>query len=159
MPVIKLSTVVKAPAERLFDLARSIDAHIQSTHGSSERAVAGVMSGLIEVGQSVTWEARHLGVKQRLSVRITSMDRPRCFEDEMISGAFRRMRHRHEFVNHEDRTEMVDVFDFAAPFGIFGRLAEHLFLTRYMKRFLEVRALELKRIAESEEWRKFLPNV
>jgi hypothetical protein len=45
------------PREELFDLARSIDAHKDSMAQSREEAVAGVMSGLISLGQEVTWRA------------------------------------------------------------------------------------------------------
>ena len=159
MPVIILSTQIAAPIERVFDLTRSIDAHVASTRGSSERAVEGVTSGLIEAGQSVTWEARHFGVKQRLSVRITQLQRPSFFEDEMISGAFRRMRHRHEFLAIASGTLMTDHFDFAAPLGLLGRIAEFAFLTQYMREFLQSRAQELKRIAESDEWRRYLRSA
>ena len=90
MPVIELSTVVSAPRQRVFDLARSIDAHQDSTEGTQERAVAGVTKGLIGPNDEVTWEARHFGVKQRLRVRVTAFDPPEHFQDIMISGAFKR---------------------------------------------------------------------
>lgn len=157
MPLIRLSTSIIAPSERIFDLARSIDAHVRSTRGTRERAVAGVTTGLIGLGQSVTWEARHLGVNQRLTVVITKMVRPLFFEDEMVSGAFKWMRHRHDFAATAEGTEMVDHFEYQAPLGLLGRCAEILFLTAYMRRFLIRRAGELKRIAESEEWRNYLP--
>ncbi len=89
MPVIEQSTVIRAPIERVFDLARSIDAHQDSTGGTEERAVAGVTRGLIGMDDEVTWEARHFGVRQRLTVRVTAFDRPKHFQDIMISGAFK----------------------------------------------------------------------
>ncbi len=76
MPVIELSTVIRAPRERVFDLARSIDAHQVSTKGTQERAVAGVTTGLIGMNEAVTWEARHFGVRQRLTVRVTAFTLP-----------------------------------------------------------------------------------
>ena len=59
MPVIELATSIAAPIDRVFDLARSIDLHTNSTSGTGERAVAGVTSGLIGPEQEVTWRARH----------------------------------------------------------------------------------------------------
>jgi ligand-binding SRPBCC domain-containing protein len=156
MPVIHVETMVHAPAQRLFDLARSIDAHVASTSGTSERVVGGVTSGLIGLGQQVTWEGRHFGVTQRLTVHVTVFNPPFAFEDEMISGAFKRMNHRHEFHEHSESTQMMDIFDYAAPLGLLGWIAENLFLTRYMKNFLIVRATELKHLAESDKWQRFL---
>lgn len=156
MPVIELSTVIRAPRERVFDLARSIDAHQDSTGGTEERAVAGVTQGLIGMGEEVTWEARHFGVRQRLTVRITAFDYPRHFQDVMISGAFKSMAHDHTFAEHPDGTLMSDRFEFRSPLGILGAIADRLFLASYMRRFIVRRNAVLKRLAESEEWSRYL---
>ena len=156
MPIIQLHTSIQAPIERVFDLARSIDAHMASTSPTGERAVAGRTSGLIEAGETVTWEATHFWIRQRLTVRITKMERPDRFEDEMVSGAFASMYHQHIFEEQDGSTEMTDLFEFRAPLGILGRITESLFLTRYMKQFLVKRNQRLKEMAESGAWREFL---
>ena len=157
MPVIEVKTRINAPRERVFDLARSIDAHMESTAGTGERAVDGRTSGLIEQGETVTWEAKHLGVRQRLKVVITDFERPDHFADEMVFGAFKSMSHTHRFVEiSETETEMIDVLDFRAPLGPLGRLAEWLFLTRYMRRFLIERNSVLKELAENGPWEQYL---
>ena len=158
MPLIQLDTKIEAPQERVFELARSIDAHMASTQGTHEQAVAGRTSGLIEMGETVTWEAKHFGVKQRLTVKVTSLDRPHVFSDEMISGAFSSMKHFHRFFSDGTGTLMRDEFHFSAPLGFLGRIAEWMFLTRYMTRFLQVRSQALKELAESEGWQRFLPR-
>jgi ligand-binding SRPBCC domain-containing protein len=133
-----------------FDLARSVNAHIESAGPTSERAVAGVTSGLLELGDEVTWRARHLGVTQELTSRITAFDRPRHFRDEMVRGVFRHLTHDHHFDALSTGTRMVDAFDFAAPLGLTGVLAERLLLTGYLTRFLQRRAAVLKRLDESD---------
>jgi ligand-binding SRPBCC domain-containing protein len=149
MPVIVLRTPVAAPPSRCFDLARDVDLHQRSTAASQERAIAGVTSGLLKVGDQVTWEATHFGVRQRLTSRITEFDPPNRFVDEMVRGAFRRFRHEHQFLAVEGGTEMVDIFDYTSPLGPLGRLADGLFLRRYMTRLLCDRNAYLKRAAES----------
>jgi ligand-binding SRPBCC domain-containing protein len=149
MPVIVLRTRVAAPPARCFDLARDVDLHQRSTAASRERAVAGVMAGLLGAGDQVTWEATHFGVRQRLTSRITEFDRPNRFVDEMVRGAFARFRHEHQFLSVPDGTDMVDIFDYASPLGPLGRLADGLFLRRYMARLLRERNAYLKRAAES----------
>jgi ligand-binding SRPBCC domain-containing protein len=156
MLVIRLWTSIAAPPDRVFDLTRSIDAHQQSAEGTGERAIAGVTHGLIGLGQEVTWEARHLGLKQRLTVRITGFERPARFQDTMISGPFKRMRHDHEFIVHSPGTLMVDRFEFESPFGILGRMVDRVFLAGYMRRFLISRNKVLKDLAESEGWREYV---
>ena len=156
MPVIQLTTIILAPRERVFDLARSIDAHQDSAGSTHERAIAGVMSGLIGRGDEVTWEARHFGIRQRLAVRITAFDRPRHFQDIMIAGAFRSMVHAHDFNDDRGGTLMRDRFEFESPLRFLGGIANRLFLTSYMRRFLERRNQVLKRLAESTEWQRYL---
>jgi ligand-binding SRPBCC domain-containing protein len=149
MPVIVLRTRVAAPPARCFDLARDVELHQRSTSASRERAVAGVTAGLLGAGDEVTWEATHFGVRQRLTSRITEFDPPNRFVDEMVRGAFARFRHEHQFLSVPEGTDMVDVFDYTAPLGPLGRLADGLFLRRYMTTLLRERNAYLKRAAES----------
>jgi ligand-binding SRPBCC domain-containing protein len=156
MPTIRVATDVSAPPSRCFDLARNVDVHIESATGTDERAIAGVTSGLLGPGDEVTWRARHFGVNQILTSRITAFDRPHHFQDSMVRGAFEHFVHDHLFVVTPGGTQMVDVLDFAAPWGPLGRLAERLFLTVYLTRFLRERARVLKRLAESDDWCHFI---
>jgi ligand-binding SRPBCC domain-containing protein len=152
-------TVIGAPIERCFDLARSVEVHLAGNVHSGEVAVAiaGVTCGLIGLGQRVTWRAKHLGVWQKLTSEITAMDRPTFFQDTMIRGAFRSMNHDHFFRPlSQDATEMRDVFCFAAPLGMLGRLAEFAVLRRYMQALLRERNAVLREIAESPGWRRYL---
>ena len=150
MPVIVLRTRVAAPPSRCFDLARDVELHQRSTAASRERAVAGVTSGLLGLGDEVTWEATHFGIRQRLTSRISEFDPPNRFVDEMVRGAFARFRHEHQFLAVDGGTEMVDIFDYTSPLGPLGRLADGLFLRRYMTTLLRERNAYLKRAAESE---------
>lgn len=124
------------PPERLFDLARSVDAHVDSQRGAGERAIAGVMSGLIEEGQEVTWRARHFGVPLTMTSRITALEFPASFTDEQVRGPFKFFRHVHEFQATETGSIMTDRVEFKAPFGILGSLAERLILRGYLQRLI-----------------------
>jgi ligand-binding SRPBCC domain-containing protein len=156
LPRIEISVHIAAPVERCFDLARSIELHVASSGPTQERPVAGRMTGLIGADEEVTWRARHLGVWQELTSRIVEYERPRRFRDRMVRGAFRRFDHDHVFDVVGEGTWMRDVFDYAAPLGPIGRIAEATFLTDYMRRFLTARCAVIKRVAESDEWRGYL---
>ncbi len=156
MPIIEQEFFVAAPPSRVFDLSRSVDLHLASTAQSGERAVGGVTSGLLSLGDEVTWSARHFGLRQRLTSRIAIFDRPRLFRDSMVKGAFKRFDHDHLFTACAGGCRMLDRFDFDSPLGVLGTLANSLFLTRYMQRFLAERNTVVKRVAESEEWRTYL---
>jgi ligand-binding SRPBCC domain-containing protein len=95
MPKIELETIINAPIERVFDLARSIDLHAETLSHTNEKAIAGVTKGLINLGETVTWEATHFFVKQQLTSKITVCERPNRFSDTMVSGAFARFDHDH----------------------------------------------------------------
>lgn len=149
MSIITLSTVIRAPREICFDLARSVTLHTISTRHTGERAVAGVTSGLMELHDWVTWRARHFGIQQNLTSKITQYERPGFFADEMVQGAFSRFRHEHHFQQVDGGTLMRDVFDYTSPLGPLGRLADVLVLKRYLSRLLEERNRVIKLYAES----------
>ncbi|MGD1847841.1 MAG: cell division protein [Salibacteraceae bacterium] len=157
MPIIQLETSIKAPIERCFHLSRSIDLHKVSTAQTGERAIAGVTSGLVGMGESVTWRARHFGVWQNLTSKVTAFDPPFSFVDEMQQGAFQRFWHQHRFENREGTTIMTDVFDYTAPLGPLGKLADGLFLKSYMTRLLVERNNVIREFAETDRWREVLP--
>ncbi len=149
MPRIEMTTLIRAPREVVFDLARDLDLHQESQASKQERAVAGKTSGKIELGESVTWEAVHIGIRQRLTSKITAMDPPNSFRDSMVSGAFRRFDHDHLFLDDgEGGTEMRDVFDYTSPAGWLGRVVDRLFLTLYMRRLLSERNDVIRQHAE-----------
>jgi ligand-binding SRPBCC domain-containing protein len=131
-----------------------------STSKTEEKAIAGVTSGLIGLGERVTWQARHFGIVQTLTVEIVRFERPFTFQDKMVQGIFARLEHTHTFESLGPRqTRMRDEFLFNAPLGPLGWLAEHCFLTAYMRHFLIERNQFLKQVAESDTgWRRFLPE-
>lgn len=155
MPLIEQRASARAPAQRLFDLSRSIPVHLASARSSGERLVAGP-TGLLTLGDEVTWEARHLGIRQRLTSRITAFSPPHYFRDSMVRGAFQRFDHDHFFEASGSSTVVVDRFDFTSPLGPLGMIADTLYLRRYMQRFLHERLTFICRIAESGEWREYL---
>lgn len=154
MPLIHLVTEINAPIKRCFDLSCSIDLHMITTSKTKERAIAGRTTGLVEEGDTVTWEATHFRKRQRLGSKITSVKSPTYFADEQIFGAFKRFHHEHIFEEQEGKTIMTDKFDYTAPMGILGKLANLLFLKDYMKGFLKQRNLIIKEFAETSKWKE-----
>jgi ligand-binding SRPBCC domain-containing protein len=158
MPHIKLITKINAPVGRCFDLSRSIDLHKISTSQSNEEAVAGVTSGLINLNETVTWRAKHFGLWQNLTSKITQYTPNVLFVDEMTEGAFKSIHHTHRFKFKNGETIMMDDFIFESPLGVLGHLANTIILTSYLKKLLIKRNQIIKEYAESDLWKKVLPK-
>lgn len=158
MPRIKLQIEISADRTIVFDLSRSIDLHKVSTQQTNEEAIAGKTSGLIGMNESVTWKAKHFGVHQKLTSKVTEFDYPKYFVDEMVKGAFKEFKHEHHFAELNGGTLMTDVFDYTSPLGVLGRIADQLFLKSYMTELLTKRNRIVKEFAESERWKEILKD-
>ena len=156
MPSIHLTTFVNAPVERVFDLSRSVTLHKKSLAHTGEQAIAGTTSGLINLHETVTWKAKHLGKMRTMKIKVSSMTTPHSFTDEMAEGDFTSMKHEHHFKKVENGTIMIDLFYFETPYGFIGKVFNRLYLTRYLRRLLEQRNSTIKDYAESSKWQHLL---
>jgi ligand-binding SRPBCC domain-containing protein len=158
MAILEIRTEIEAPVERCFLLSLSVDLHRKGAAATGEEIVGGIKNGLMKLNDTVTWRARHLGIKQDLTSRISAYSFPNYFISEQVKGAFKRIHHQHVFHPVENRTVMTDLFEFEAPFGVLGRWASRLFLERYMRKFLLIRNDTIKKTAESGDWKKYLEH-
>lgn len=151
MPTLIIETEINAPPEVCFDLVRDISLHLSTAGNTNEKAVAGKMRGKIKLGETVTFEGRHFGFKQRLTVKVTEFEKPNFFTDEMTRGAFVSFKHKHEFISEKGdaQTLMRDTLSWKSPFGFLGRIFDALLLENHLRKFVTRRNRELKRIAET----------
>jgi ligand-binding SRPBCC domain-containing protein len=156
MPTIHLTTFIQAPAERVFDLSRSIDLHKKSMTKHKEEAVAGTRFGLIEKDETVTWKAKHLFKTRMLRTRITAMKKAEMFIDEQIEGDFKMMKHEHHFKPCDNGTIMIDLLSFESPYGSIGKVFNSVYLTNYLRKLIEARNNVIREFAESDKWRVVL---
>ena len=139
-----LRTTIAAPPARVFSASRDIDAHLAAMEASGEQAVGGVTSGLIGLGETVTWQAKHFGVTWKMTSKITELDRPHRFVDEQQRGPFKLFYHEHTFERTPTGTTMSDHIRFVAPFGVVGRVVERLVLGAYLPKLIIERNEYLK---------------
>ena len=140
MTRFELTTHVVAPPDRVFDACLDVGLHTASMADAGERAVGGVASGHLGLGDRVTFEARHLGIRWRMTARVTEFDRAAYFVDEQERGPFKRWHHAHHFASDgTGGTVMRDVVEFTAPCGPLGALVERLVLRGYMIRLIQSR--------------------
>mgnify|MGYP006126133981 CR=1 FL=1 len=148
MPKIILEIIINAPKELVFELARSIDFHKESTKHTNEYAIAGKTSGLLNLGESVTWRAKHFGLWLVLESKMTELEFPNYFVDEMQRGNFKSFHHKHIFTEENNKTTMIDIFDYKSPYGFLGKIIDWLFLENYMRDFLLTRNILIKERCE-----------
>jgi ligand-binding SRPBCC domain-containing protein len=156
MSVIFLETEINAKPEICYKLSLNVDLHQISTSKTGEHIVDGVKSGIMKLGDFVTWKAKHFWVWQTLSTKITEEYPFLYFSDQMIEGAFKSMKHEHYFIEKKHTTIMKDVFIFTSPLGVLGKVFNFLILENYMKKFLVERNQTIKAVAESDQWKKFV---
>lgn len=156
MSIIILETLINAKPEICYKLSLNVNLHQTSTSKTGEYIIDGVKEGVMKLGDSVTWRAKHFGVWQNLTTKITEEKPFTYFVDEMQKGAFKSMKHEHHFLKNGDITTMKDVFIFTSPFGILGKIFNRLILENYMRNFLIERNKMIKEVAESEKWQQFM---
>jgi len=148
MTTIYLETKIKAPKKIVFDASRDIDIHQKSASKTSEKAIAGITSGLINLNETVTWRGKHFGFYLTHKSRITAMNFYGYFVDEMEKGKFKTFKHEHFFEEQNGITIMKDKLQYETPFGIFGELFDILFLEKHLTQFLLERNKTLKEVSE-----------
>ncbi len=146
---IKLTTILNAPIDKVFDLSRDIDFHQKSASQTNETAIGGVISGLINFGESVKWRGKHFGLYLEHTSKITEFERPLKFTDVMTKGHFTYFAHQHFFESLEDGTLMIDILTYRTPYGIFGKLFNRFFLKKHLTNFLKHRNFQLKKELKS----------
>jgi ligand-binding SRPBCC domain-containing protein len=156
LPRIITTVEINAPIERTFDLSRSIDFHAYTQSNRYEKAISGRTSGLINIGETVTWRAKHFNISQKLSVKITKFNRPYSFRDTMIKGAFKRFDHDHIFEQRNGFVKLIDIFDYNSPLFIIGKIFDYFVLEDYMRNFSIQRNNDIKNALESNEWKRFI---
>ena len=156
MDTIRLVTWINAPVERCFKLSASVDLHVASAAATQEEVVGGVGSGLIGEGQTVTFRGRHFGLKLRHTSRIEAWRPYSFFRDVMVDGHFQRFEHDHHFAPMDDGTRIRDEIRFSLPWGALGRLVAKRLVRRHLTGMFAGRNEMIKRVAESEEWHRYL---
>ena len=157
MITVRHEVRVQAPAERCFDLARSVELHVDSATDIAARLVGGRMRGLSANGDCTIWSARFLGVRFAMTTCIENFAPPFGFGDRLTRGLLRKFAHVYRFIPQPDGgCAMSDELTLEAPGGFFGRLLERCYLARRMSVLVRRRLEHVRRVAEGDDWRRYL---
>src|SRR5882757_7576018 len=156
MEIIRLGTWIDAPVERCFLLSLSVDLHFATARSTQEHASTEAVTGTIGEGDTLTFKGLHFGMRGRHTTLIEKLRPHAYYRDVMISGPFQHFEHDHHFAKMDDGTRMRDEIRFTTRGGLLGRLATRIFLRKRLKAYLLERNAMIKRLAESEDWHKYL---
>ena len=151
MGKIHLTTIIHAPAKRVFDFSRNINLHRIFSSTTYEKALEGINTGLIRENETVTWQAKYLFKKREFTLKITSLETPRHFTIQLIERGFKNFRHEHYFKAFKNGTFLIDVVEFESSYGLIGKWIEKLFLTSYIHSLLLQRNEVIKQYAEKSK--------
>ena len=148
--------VIHAPAERCFLLSTNV-AIVERELGMHPRA--GRTTGLVTGGDTILWKGWQLGLPQFHHSLVENFQPPLFFRDRMIAGRFRTFEHDHSFLDRGNGDVVLsDELRFTMPLGWIGDLAGALVLAPHIRRVMRRRFVLLKRLAETDEWRNYLPG-
>ena len=157
MITVRHEVRVRAPAERCFDLARSVDLHVDSATDIAARAIDGKTHGLSGAGDETKWSARFCGVRFAMTTRVGDFAPPMGFGDRLTRGLLRQFGHVYRFTPLPGGgCTMMDELTIEAPFGPLGRLMERFYLSRRMTSLVRRRLEYIQRVAEGDAWRRYL---
>jgi ligand-binding SRPBCC domain-containing protein len=139
MTKLYFETVINSEKEIVFDLSRNIDLHQSSMKHTEEKVISGKASGLIELGETVTFKGKHFRFYFIHQSKITEMTFYKSFTDEMTTGSFKSFVHHHRFISKYNCTLMVDEIIYKTPGGILGQIFNMLFLKKYLRHLIEKR--------------------
>jgi ligand-binding SRPBCC domain-containing protein len=146
---------IDAPIERCFLLSTNIDLVAATLR---MRPIEGKTEGMIAEGDRLVWGGWKFGLPQMHESLITEFERPVFFQDTMGRGRFKKFQHDHHLTEIDGHTLLSDKLRFSLPFGWAGKLVARHVMVPYICQLLRRRMLLLKKIAEGEGWRHYLPE-
>lgn len=157
MPDIHLTTVIHAPKQRVFDLARCVSLH--KRHFDTHKIIpsTGKTSGLLEMRDYTMWNGKLGNKKRQFILDIVDMDKSDFYRDEMRKDFFDAFTHDHFFKEIDNGTIMIDQISFHLPHGFLGNMVNKSCAEKYITTYLTERNELIKEYAEGNNWRAILP--
>jgi ligand-binding SRPBCC domain-containing protein len=150
---IHLTTFIKAPVERVFDLSRHLTIFKVTMQGRKERFTSGAGSTLVAHGDTITLHAKHLGKSRIMTARVVELTKAESFVEEQVKGDLKSFRHERHFKTVGNGTILIDMLEFEGPRDFIGSFFSKFYLKRYLETLIKKRNDIIQKYAESEKWR------
>jgi ligand-binding SRPBCC domain-containing protein len=153
MSKIHLTTFIKAPADRVFDLSRNITIFRKALQSRKEKISSGAAGNLVSSGETITLHARHLGKTRMMTARVMEIKKPLTFIEEQVKGDLKSYRHERHFKEIDNGTIMIDLLEFEGPRDMLGNFFSQFYLKKYLQKIILERNELIRQFAETEKWR------
>jgi len=91
-------------------------------------------------GTIITYKVSPIwGIQLDWMTEITQVEHEKYFIDEQRFGPYKFWHHQHHFKAIEGGTEMTDILTYGLPMGIFGRIANRIFVADKLQQIFEFR--------------------
>jgi ligand-binding SRPBCC domain-containing protein len=154
MQNIRLTTWIKAPAERCFSLATCAEFHSLMAKFTAKGTPNGDLIDLC-VGDRLIWPGHYLGLQLRYTTRLQFIRPCSYFQEVLDVGSFRHFEHDHHFTPMNGGTRVRDEIRFVIPQGLLGPMTAPL-TRRYLFSRISLRNEILREVAESDLWMDYL---
>jgi ligand-binding SRPBCC domain-containing protein len=105
------------------------------------------LDGKMYAGMIITYLVRPLlNIPTTWVTEIPHVREPNFFVDEQRFGPYKLWHHQHIFREAENGIEMEDIVTYAVPFGLIGRIANSLIISKKIKSIFELRTQALNKI-------------
>jgi ligand-binding SRPBCC domain-containing protein len=99
---------------------------------------------IMKQGATIAYALRVRGIPLQWLTEIERWNPPYEFIDRQAKGPYKLWRHTHRFSEVEGGTSIVDLVDYALPFGALGRVLHRLQVARDLARIFDYRAQRVR---------------
>jgi ligand-binding SRPBCC domain-containing protein len=148
MERIEQTVQINAPIEKVFHFHDDTRNLLRITPPDVKVSIETV--GSPGLGYEVTLKVRQFMLfVMRWHVKITVYEPPVLMVDEQLSGPFRTWKQTRRLRQVDGGTELTDIVEYEAPFGLLGRLANALVIRRQIQKMFSYRQATTKKLLES----------
>lgn len=139
---------IDRPPETVFAFHADISNHPRTCPPEQREQILHGAGQPLHDGTRILFRAKHGGRWRTLEAEIAEWDPPKGFVSRQMHGPFRSWTHRHTFRPFQRGTLLTDQIEYRVPYGLFGLLANRLWLGRHLDRFFTYRQQAAKRLLE-----------
>ncbi len=138
---IKKEQIVKRPVAEIWDfISDPLNLQIITPPYMGFSITTELENNKIYTGMIIGYKVTPLfGLPMTWVTEITHVNEQKYFVDEQRIGPYKLWHHEHILEEHSEGTKMIDIVSYQPPFGLFGRLANHVLIDRNLNQIFDYR--------------------